>query len=415
MAEIVIQNTDGTSTFIPDGSANRVVTTDGSGSYSWEVPNLTFQRSPIGISTTALRNEILEVFATGITVSAPASPALGDTFGVDIAETAAGTNTISGNGNAIEDPSQFGFAPGSITIGSATAGSSGLAFMWAYNGSTWRLIGGSNGLTRNYRVNNTIDFDTGRPLVVAGVIDGESGLQVENLQNRISIYNDQMTFAIDGGLPMKYIHDTPTTGQHDFYTSTTLLASIGGNGNILYPRGVGAGETGNLSFRGLAGTNAVTIKSPDTVTTSYTLTWPAAGPAGSGAYLAATTAGILSWDENWQTYTPTYTSISNLGSTATHLIARYRRRGVHVEFLIQANIAASGGGNAFKDMRVSLPIASSFTATTQASGTVSWVSSSFNGGALTAHTANDELHVTVHCGNEGSALTMTLQGVYEVL
>lgn len=79
----------------------------------------------------------------------------------------------------------------------------------------------------------------------------------------------------------------------------TFSNSIGkkSNGLAILPTGTSSGNTGQLQFRELAtnGTNYVSIKAPDLLSSNLNYTLPDAYPVSNGQVLSSTTSGVMSW------------------------------------------------------------------------------------------------------------------------
>lgn len=73
--------------------------------------------------------------------------------------------------------------------------------------------------------------------------------------------------------------------------------TIDGSGTSHYPRGTGAGDTGEIRFLELAanGSNYVGFKAPDTLAGNVVWTLPVADAGVSGYVLSSNAAGVLSW------------------------------------------------------------------------------------------------------------------------
>jgi hypothetical protein len=85
------------------------------------------------------------------------------------------------------------------------------------------------------------------------------------------------------------------------------------------------------------GTDYVGLAAPASVTTSYTLTYPAAAPTITDSVLISTTAGALSWT-NWEqnvTFTPVASGTGVAGSPTGTFTGRYSRYGRRVFVTIQ--------------------------------------------------------------------------------
>ena len=94
------------------------------------------------------------------------------------------------------------------------------------------------------------------------------------------------------------------------------------------------------------------------------------------------------------TYTPTYTGVSNVASTSA-IMATYNRIGNVVTLTISCSITPTAAADALTQVRVSLPVASNFSATTDAHGQggVSQAALAYvpRGLSASADTVNDEL------------------------
>ncbi len=257
------------------GSANQVLTTNGSGVLSWTAPSATPGADSLNFTD----------FADALVLDASTDISAAGTNALSI------TNTGTGNSFVVNDETSdttpFVIGPdGNVGIGAQPTAGAGLF------------------VEENIATNSSLVVDGALAISRSG-----SSLLVGSDTNW-----DSISLSPDGA-PVLTALDNGRVGIGTTVPGTIIDAA----GAITSrPNGTGTGQTGQLIMRELAagGTDTVAIRAPDAITTSYALTLP--GTAGSASQVLTTNgSGVLSWT------TPSATAaLSSLtAASATNTIA----------------------------------------------------------------------------------------------
>ena len=165
---------------------------------------------------------------------------------------------------------------------------------------SWQVpVGGATGA--DFNDNTEVRFGTGNDLVIT------------HTGNSASIVNTSGGMAIDSGVGL----DITTGGDITIGAGhPVIIEAITGNAG------------GHVQFREgtIGGTNAVSIKGPETIANDYSIVLPNAPPTVNGQALTATTAGVASWSTvDVKLDTPVITGdleVADAG-TVTHTITNY--------------------------------------------------------------------------------------------
>lgn len=113
-------------------------------------------------------------------------------------------------------------------------------------------------------------------------------------------------------------------------------------------------------------------------------------------------------------YTPTLTNTTNVSASTANANTMYKRTGDLVDVSGQVAIQATGAGAIV--LKISLPIASNFSATSQAGGTIAAVQSGKTAsGGILADTANDVLEIRIPNVPDATNIAYSFHATYRII
>lgn len=142
------------------------------------------------------------------------------------------------------------------------------------------------------------------------------------------------------------------------------------------------------------GTNRIALLCPDSLAANYNLTLPTAVAASNNQPLLSSTTGVLSFGPILETgtYTPTLTNVANVSSNAA-FVCQYLRVGAMVNVSGRVDIQPTVISTVTQ-LRMSLPIASSFSSDVQAGGSAQSPNLPNDSYSMSANVANNEIFIS---------------------
>lgn len=273
--------------------------------------------------------------------------------------------------------------------------------------------------------------------VNAGTFAGNVSISGNTTIGNASSDDLTVTASLASSIPIK------TTNTYNIGSSTLGLASVYLGANSQTVRLLGSASmsaTWTFTFPVTAGTSGYFLTTNGSGVTAWTQTLPIAnggtnGSAtptaggivyGTGSAYAVTSAGnsgqlVLSGGagsptfltQSSGTWTPSGTNVSNMAASSGGY-GTYVRYGSFVIFAFTLTISQTAANTA-TTLRVNIPVASDFTAVTDASGAGTNGEGSINGTTcrIAADTTNNDLSVTMRADTTGSQL-YSFSGMYVI-
>lgn len=275
------------------------------------------------------------------------------------------------------------------------------------------VVNSSNILTKNFTLNST-GLNIKLPTTIDATLRVRGGLRVERISTDLQYTNidheaGATTILAKNGSSAAYSQVIISQGNN---VSDRVVLSADGNGKIAIPLGA------SLSIAPTAATDIVRKTELDLKanTASPGLTGVPTAPtatAGTNTNQLATTAfvqgAVSAAIITSGTYTPTVTLISNTTS-ATVQPATYSRIGNVVTVYGRVSVTATATGDG--SFRVSIPIASTFTTTSDGSGIGSCTDIQLERGYLTSNSVTNDMTVGFQAYTAGLARTLNYSYQY---